>query len=152
MVHLSALTNLETLSMAYSLAGDPSMATVAELTQLQHLDLDSCPITNACVVFSSPKKEAGHMLYHLKHHCVTFGLHLPLIRFIWLPPSCLLHDVRHQVLSDVGCQCGRGEAAEVSAAELLCLNFFRNVDTFKHPRHPPCPATLSWGERLMEPL
>ena len=46
-VHLSALTNLETLSMAYSLAGDPSMATMAELTQLQHLDLDSCPITNA---------------------------------------------------------------------------------------------------------
>ena len=59
MVHLSALTNLETLSMAYSLAGDPSMAIMAELTQLQHLDLDSCPITNACVFSSSCRRKDG---------------------------------------------------------------------------------------------
>lgn len=46
LVHLTTLTNLITLNVAYSLAGDGSMAALAELTQLQHLDLDSCPITN----------------------------------------------------------------------------------------------------------
>lgn len=46
LVHLTTLTNLKTLNVAYSLAGDGSMAALAELTQLQHLDLDSCPITN----------------------------------------------------------------------------------------------------------
>lgn len=46
-VHLTTLTNLKTLDMAYSLAGDASMAALAELTQLEHLDVDSCPMTNA---------------------------------------------------------------------------------------------------------
>ena len=46
LVHLTSLTNLKMLNVAYSLAGDGSMAALAELTQLQHLDLDSCPITN----------------------------------------------------------------------------------------------------------
>ena len=47
MVHLTTLTNLKTLDVAYSLAGDASMAALAEMTQLEHLDMDSCPITNA---------------------------------------------------------------------------------------------------------
>ena len=66
MVHLSTLTNLETLSMAYSLAGDPSMAIMAELTQLQHLDLDSCPITNACVPSNSVDRRMA-ICHQMKH-------------------------------------------------------------------------------------
>ena len=45
-VHLTSLTNLKTLNVAYSLAGDASLAALAELTQLEHLDVDSCPMTN----------------------------------------------------------------------------------------------------------
>ena len=45
-VHLTSLTNLKTLDVAYSLAGDASLAALAELTQLEHLDVDSCPMTN----------------------------------------------------------------------------------------------------------
>ena len=90
MVHLSALTNLDTLSMAYSLAGDPSMAAVAELTQLQHLDLDSCPITNAYVLLSR--------LYGHKLPAATSVCHLvSAIRFTVLPCSHLFALVRHQI-------------------------------------------------------
>lgn len=45
-MHLTTLVNLKSLNVAYSLAGDASMAALSELTQLQLLDLDSCPISN----------------------------------------------------------------------------------------------------------
>ena len=100
MVHLSALTNLETLSMAYSLAGDPSMAVVAELTQLQHLDLDSCPITNACVPSSSIDRRMA-ISYHQEYLCITSSLQLRLIRSMLLPCSRLLRNSVPAGLSDM---------------------------------------------------
>ncbi len=80
MVHLSALTHLKALKVAYSLAGDGSMAALGELTQLQHLDLDSCPITNtyatclACSIFAA---------VHLAAVCVSQS------SFWLVPDNCL---------------------------------------------------------------
>ncbi len=51
-LHLTSLTNLKTLDVGYSLAGDASMAALSELTQLEYLDMDSCPITNTCDLHS----------------------------------------------------------------------------------------------------
>lgn len=68
-VHLTSLTNLKTLDVGYSLAGDASMAALSELTQLEYLDMDSCPITNTCDLHScSPfLKHALHVVFFYYH-------------------------------------------------------------------------------------
>ena len=142
--HLSALRNLETLSMAYSLAGDPSMAAVAELTQLQHLDLDSCPITNACVL-SSLADKAMAISCPWQHQCATFIFHSPLICFMLLPCSCRLRDGAPPDSSDMAVHV-RTERLHESSAELLCMCIF-------HTWTPSecCPHTLDSHSVMLRP-